>query len=843
MFIFSLGGDSLSASPALASPSVSVSGVMVDTSGAVVAGAHLRVPQAAASLTGVVKDTTGAVVPGATVIVQTSSASAQTVTGPDGRFTIDKAPAGSATLIVRAGGFGEKRQPVSPGSGEIEVVVSPSSRFETVTVTPTRTEQRLGDIPASVSVLTSQEIKASPAIIADDVLRQVPSFSLFRRSSSIATHPTAQGVSLRGVGGSGAGRTLVLLDGVPFNDSFGGWVYWTRVPLASVDRIEITEDTISSLYGNYAMGGVINIVTSRPTRRTVELRSQFGDRSTRKFDFFGSDRWKKLGVAVEGSFLGTDGFPNVAARERGPIDIKADVKYKNVSAKFDYAPNDRVSTFFRVGYFSEDRTNAKIGETNDNRWTSVSGGVRAVMSDGSNLDVRAFFDRQRFHSSFLAVTNATTTRTLVRLSLDQRTPSNSTGGVVQWSRPFGRSHMFSAGADWRWVDGASNEDAYNVASPFTVVTNPDPWASLPPVTIQSVLALRRVSGGTQRLTGAFVQDIFTPMPKLNVTVSARVDHWRNYNGHNLETAVITGTAVNNLPTLAERTDTVVSPRVAALYHVSSRIAGWAALSSGFRAPTLNELYRQFRVGTTLVLAPVSTLPPLNRELEPERLVGGEAGVNIAPTANVTWRTTWFDNRVTNPVLNVTICAGTLSGTTCTPSAVNVTQQRQNVGKTRIRGVHTDAEYRLGARWRFSGGYLYSQAKVTDGGAVPALLGTYLQQVPKHRGSLQVAYADPKYVSVTFGMQYVGLQFDDDQNVRVVPVATLTAAGYKASTAPGMPGYAVADLTVSRAVGRNLEVFFGVQNLLGKEYFVGTLPTTIGSPRLVNGGVRVRFSAR
>jgi outer membrane receptor protein involved in Fe transport len=496
-----------------------------------------------------------------------------------------------------------------------------------------------------------------------------------------------------------------------------------------------------------------------------------------------------------------------------------------------------------VGYFKEDRTNAKIGETNDNRSTSVSGGVRALMSDGSSLDLRAFFDRQRFHSAFLAVTNATSTRTLVRLSLDQRAPSDSTGGMVQWAKPLGRSHTFSVGADWRWVEGDSNEDAYSAAAGNPVVTNPDPWGGLQPVTIRSVLALQRVSGGTQRHTGAFVQDIFTPTPKLNVTFSGRVDHWRNYNGHNLETAVIPGTTVNNLPSLAERSDLVVSPRVGALYHFSDRLTGWAAISSGFRAPTLNELYRQFRVGTTLVLAPLTTIPPLNRDLEPERLVGGEAGINISPVANVTWRTTWFDNRVTNPVLNVTICAGNLSGTTCVPSAVNVTQQRQNVGETRIWGVHTDAEYRAGDRWRLSGGYLYTEAKVTDGGAVPALVGTFLQQVPKHRGTLQVAYADPKYVNVTFGMQYVGLQYDDDLNVRGVPVATLTAAGYEASTASGMPGYAVASLAVSRAIGRNLEAFFGVQNLADKEYFVGTLPTTIGSPRLVNGGLRVRFSAR
>src|SRR5262249_29466077 len=120
---------------------------------------------------------------------------------------------------------------------------------------------------------------------------------------------------------------------------------------------------------------------------------------------------------------------------------------------------------------------------------------------------------------------------------------------------------------------------------------------------------------------------------------------------------------------------------------------------------------------------------------------------------------------------------------------------------------------------------------------------FLQQVPKHRASMQILYADPKYVTVGFGVQYIGRQFDDDQNLRVVPIPTLAAAGYEESTDPGMPGYTTADLTVSRTFNRNLEAFFGVQNMFNKLYFVGTQPTTIGSPRLVNFGLRVRFTGR
>src|SRR5262249_60273989 len=223
---------------------------------------------------------------------------------------------------------------------------------------------------------------------------------------------------------------------------------------------------------------------------------------------------------------------------------------------------------------------------------------------------------------------------------------------------------------------------------------------VPPVTIAPVLNIHRISGGTQQISGGYVQDIFTPVPQLVVTVSARVDHWRNYDGHNLETTVANSLpTANNRPSIAERTDTVVSPRAAALYHLSDRVSVWGAANSGFRAPTLTELYRQFSVGA------ITTRP--NDQLGPERLVGGEPRLNLAPARNVTARVTWFHNRVSDPVSNVTLNA--------------TTAQKQNLGETRIRGVQTDVEYRIGLAWRISGAYVYDQAKVTDGGAANATL--------------------------------------------------------------------------------------------------------------------------
>src|SRR5690606_35039183 len=162
--------------------------------------------------------------------------------------------------------------PVAAARLGLRIVVRPSGVAELVTVTPARAELARDSVPASVSVMSRDEIQRSPATVADDVLRRLPSFSLFRRTSSIAAHPTAQGVSLRGIGPSGVSRTLVLLDGIPFNDAFGGWVYWSRIPLEQADRVEVVEGASSSLYGNYALGGVVNIVSASPTPRTLSFK-------------------------------------------------------------------------------------------------------------------------------------------------------------------------------------------------------------------------------------------------------------------------------------------------------------------------------------------------------------------------------------------------------------------------------------------------------------------------------------------------------------------------------------------------------------------------------------------
>jgi iron complex outermembrane receptor protein len=776
-------------------------------------------------ITGVVKDTAGGAIVGASVVVKSGSGEEQTVTGPDGHFAIDRAPSGSATIIVRAAGFAEKEMPLS-SMRDIEIVLSPASILESVTVTPSRGEQRLADVSASVDIIDKETIRDSPAVVADDVLRQIPTFSLFTRASSLSANPTSQGVSLRGIGPSGASRTLVLTDSIPENDPFGGWVYWTRVPLGSVERIEVVNGPSSSLYGNYAMGGVINILTAHPERRTIEIKPQYGNLNTPKVDFFGSDVWwGKLGVAVEGTAFDTDGFPEIAVAERGPVDNNVTDKYQNVNVKLDYSPSSRVSTFLRTGDFHENRNNGKhsttdgIGapEANSTAWSFVNGGVRLDLPGGNAVQASVFSNFETYHSNFLAVPTATPPRSIARNTLNQTVPSQDAGGMAQWSRAFGSMNFVTAGSDLHWVTGESQEDGLDAVTGTQVV-------------------LHRVSGGRQESAGAYVQDTVTPLARLTITLAARLDHFDNYDAHNLENTVSKGVlgapTVNNHPSLPGQTETVGTPRAGAVYRLTDRINIWADANSGFRAPTLNELYRQFKKGTT------TTLP--NYTLVPERLVGGEGGVSVAVARNVSARVTLFDNSVRNPVTNVTMTTPVVplpfplltpppanafpTTASCTPSASLICVLRQNVGRTVIDGVQTDMEFRLRA-WRVTAGYLHESATVKENISEPALVGNLLAEVPRNRGSVQVAYSNPKLATIAFGVQGIGAQFDDDLNTRL------------------MPAYGTADLTASRAVVKNFDVFFGIQNLFNKTYVVATLPTTIGSPRLYSGGLRIRWSGQ
>ena len=249
--------------------------------------------------------------------------------------------------------------------------------------------------------------------------------------------------------------------------------------MESAERIEVVNGASSSLYGSYAMGGVLNVVTRPPERRSIGVKMQYGSRQSPKIDFRGADVWGKVGVSVDGSLFDTDGYANVLESLRGPVDTKVAVQFGHVTVKADYNPNDRVQAFVRTGYFREKRDNGKITtvgppneEQNDTSWTYTSGGVRVRLGDGSTLQATGFGDVKTFNSNFLAIPDATGARSIGRLTLNQTVPTDAFGGMVQWSRALGSQHVLTAGTDLRWVDGDSIEDAFDAVTGSTRDASP-----------------------------------------------------------------------------------------------------------------------------------------------------------------------------------------------------------------------------------------------------------------------------------------------------------------------------------------------------------------------------------
>jgi outer membrane receptor protein involved in Fe transport len=650
-------------------------------------------------------------------------------------------------------------------------------------VTPSRLEQQAGDAPASVTVITADDIESAPYVTLDDVLRQIPSFSLFRRSSSLVGHPTTQGVSLRGVGPSGASRALVLVDGIPINDPFGGWVPWSRVPLLSVEQIEVVRGGGSALWGNGALGGVINVITRRPTERSATLEASFGNHNTWNFDLLAREVLGPWRLSVEGNYFDTAGYEIILPRQRGAIDTPADSRHAVFNGRLEFVPSPDLTLFLAGTFFDEDRHNGTRLQVNDTRSGSLSTGGRLRTADGSEWKATVFAQMQGFHSTF---SSQAPDRQSETLALDQHSPSDAVGGMLSWSRRFG-DHLLLSGVDLRWVGGETDERVFN----------------------NNVFLRNRVAGGDQLFAGVYVQDAWTLGRRLELVGSVRGDYWRSYDGFRRDTPPPAG--VPPRQSFADVDYVIPSPRLAALVHATRTTDLEASVYQGFRVPTLNEQYRLFRVRNDVTVA--------NAALRPERMTGGELGVRQR-WAPLEVRVTAFWNEVSDQILNVTLATALPdcpAGTTC--------RQRQNVELARIRGVETELEIRPLPRWRVLLSHIYSDAQVVESVRQPVLQGKRLAQVPDHVVTLGVRWDNPAWVNVAANLRWVGRQFEDDLN-----------------TLPLNP-FTVVDLQLSRPVARWADVFLAFENLLGETYAVQRTSdgiVTIGGPRLVRGGFRLAY---
>lgn len=589
-------------------------------------------------------------------------------------------------------------------------------------VTATRSPQATDTLPVVVTVFTAEELRTSPSLAIDDTLRSDPSFSLFRRTGSLTANPTAQGVSLRGLGPSGASRSLVLLDGVPLNDPFGGWVAWTKVPKLSLASAEIVHGGGSGAWGNSALGGTVQLFTAKPADNRLAAETYVGEFNTRggEVAVTRTTADARRALTVDAAAFSTDGVYLI--RNPGTIDHPADLDYQRAQASLLNQLSDTTALTVTARRYSEDRGNGTPLQRNSSEETFVSAALTgsALAARVSEWSAVVYFQDQSFKSFFSSVNAARTSETPANDQYD--VPAQAIGGSVASTWTSDDDATTTLGSDARHVQGETRERFNFTAGPFD-----------------------RRAGGEQAFFGLFAHHDQSFSSTLRASAGARLDYWENTDGFLSET----GPAPTNTR-FEERDGLEYSPSLGLVWQAAPAVRARASAYQAFRVPTLNEYYRPFRVGSVTTNA--------NAALSPENLTGAETGLDFGRAgAPLGASLTGFVNDLDDAVTNVTVASNT--------------RQRRNLASVRVQGLEASVNARPVDSLRLEAAYLHTDARVTDpGSAAPASLdGKRLAQVPRHTFTTSVSWNAPAAFQVSARARWFSEQYEDDENT--LPLAS------------------------------------------------------------------------
>jgi iron complex outermembrane receptor protein len=553
----------------------------------------------------------------------------------------------------------------------------------------------------------------------EDVLSDVAGFQQFRRSDSRSANPSAQGATLRALGGNASSRTLVLLDGVPIADPFFGYIPFSALTPDRLAGVRVTRGGGSGAFGSGAVAGTIELASAG--RSDLPLASGEAFYGSRNSEDIAANVSPTLGngfATVSGRFERGDGFQTTPDDQRVSATVPA--RYRDWSAGTRAViPVGAVSELQVRGLlFGDNRTLRFKGADSSSEGEDAS--VRFVSRGDWQVDALAYIQARNFSNKVISSTS-------FKLTLDQRnTPSTGIGGKIELRPPVGPDHVLRVGGDVRLADGQLFEDAYSAAGLVTA---------------------RRNAGGDTSVAGLFLEDDWT-IGRLVLTGGVRADHWTITNGFFRERSNAGALTTDNR--FADRNGTEVTGRGGALFHAASWADLRVAAYTGFRLPTLNELYRPFTVFPIVTQA--------NADLSPERLRGVEGGIDLHPAPGIKLELTGFYNRLGDAIANITI-------------GPNL-RRRGNVNAIEAKGIEATLNLTHGAI-SLSGSYAFSDSKVRAPGM--AFDGLSPAQSPRHAASATLAWAPRHGPMLSLTARYVGDQYEDDLQTDVLPAATTVDA--------------------------------------------------------------------
>ncbi len=574
----------------------------------------------------------------------------------------------------------------------------------------------------------------------ETALSQVAGLQQFRRSDGRSANPTSQGVTLRGLGGNASSRALLVLDDVPQADPFGGWISWPGYDALQLGNVIVKRGAGHVASGPGALAGVIELDSLQNVNR-INGSIAYGSRNS--VDAKGS-LLRKLGdggISVSGSYSRGKGFIPIVRGQRGAVDRAARYEQGGIAIRAVAPLSNNIELQAGMRAFTDERDRGF--DFSDNQNSGVDASLRLVnrTPGGWQWSALGYVQIRDFANRFGAIGAG---RNSVSLTLDQfSVPSTGLGARVEVRPPIGDNAELRIGGDWRRTIGETNENFF-----FTGLT---PGRS-------------RRAGGESDTFGLFAEASFEPVEQLTLTAGARADHWSIANGFRKEVN-ISGT-VRSDDVFAARSGWEGTGRAGFAFQPSDALKLRGAAYLGWRLPTLNELYRPFRVGADATAA--------NELLAPERLKGAEIGIDFE-RGDFQFGATAFVNKLDNAIANVGLGVGPANfpGVGFV-AAGGVYRQRQNLDAIDSKGIELGGSYAV-RDFTLRAGYAYVDAKVEASGSAAALNGLRPAQVPRYFANIGASY-DGEVLNANLNARYVGSQFEDDTNSRRLASAFTLDAG-------------------------------------------------------------------
>ncbi|MFO7713670.1 TonB-dependent receptor plug domain-containing protein [Desulfosarcina sp.] len=655
-------------------------------------------------------------------------------------------------------------------------------RLDAVVVSATRTEIPVFDAPQSVTVISSEELMASPFERMEDIVRSVPGMYNFRHYG-LQTNGIVSPLKMRGVGSN---RVLILVDGVPQNDNFNNaiaWVGWGHIQKETIERIEIVRGPTSALYGSEGLGGVIHIITKKPTaERKTSVRGEAGTADAYAGYGFHSQKIRDFGFMVAGGYEESDGFYMV--EDPKAYEIK---RYREVGKVLGKATYDLTSS------------------------SDIS--LAALYYDHDMGQGREFFHNDlqlnQYWLNYSHTADSFGMKGLVYLNRSDKTAFQDTANN-NYTSPF-RDEKFKGTQTW----GADLQGTLLNWDPAQITVG----ASFK----EALFEYDEDYPGSTRDAGAKgKQQFISPFANLDlrflddsliVCAGARYDWIETSDSANWDTVASAGKpAYSN--TYDSNTEGSFSPKLGIAWHPDDKTTLRASGGKGFRAPSLFELYKvHVRGGGTYYRE-------ANPDLEPEEIWSYDVGVERFLTDSLWGRVTFYQSFATDYIGDRLTGTGTFAG-----GRTRYEYQLDNISEVDIYGVETELEWYARPGLTLFANYTYNISEVTEDEENADLEGNYLSNDPRHNVHFGFRYNNPKIVNISLIANYYADIYFDNEN-------TLKESGYF-----------TVDASVSRRFFERLTAYLNAENIFDEEYPIFRSPSagdTIAPGVIVAGGVKFEF---